>query len=193
MRCFIAINPPPDVRRDLAALTAPLRAAAPGERWVDADRLHATVRFLGEVDQPFIDRLSIALRTAARRYDPILLEIAALGAFPDWTRARVVWAGVGYDPKLELLHHDIELACTGLGLEVEGRPFRPHVTLARLREPGGSVARAIRDAAHGISIQHAMTLDSIDIMQSTQSTDGPRSTHDRHYARLAAIPLVRSR
>ena len=187
MRCYIAINLPPDVRLHLAGHTAPLRHAAPGERWVEPDRLHATVRFLGEVDAAFIDRLAAALAPAAARYDPIPLAIATVGAFPTWKRARVIWAGVGYDPKLELLHHDVELACNGLGLEVEGRPFRPHVTLARLREPGGDTARAIFRAARGRPLRYDMTLDSIDLMQSTVVGAG------RQYTRLHAIPLGRTR
>ena len=187
VRCFIAINLPAAVRDAVATQTAPLRLAAPRESWVTAERLHATVRFLGEVEPPFVAQLGVALNAAARRVDPIPLEIATLGAFPVWKRARVIWAGVGYDPKLELLHHDIETACIALGLDVEGRPFRPHVTLARLREPGGEVARAIFQAARGIRIHHAMSLDSIDIMQSTLTPTGPT------YERLAAIPLGRSR
>ena len=187
MRCFIAINLPPDLRTALADQTAPLRRSAPGERWVDCDHLHATVRFLGDVDTSFIDRLTVALAAAAGRYDPISLEIASIGAFPTWKQARVVWTGVGYDPKLELLHHDVEVACTELGLEVEGRPFRPHVTLARLREPGGAVARAVFRAARGLEVRYAMTLDTIDLMQSTHFAAGSR------YTRLAAVPLGRTR
>ncbi|MBI2796848.1 MAG: RNA 2',3'-cyclic phosphodiesterase [Gemmatimonadetes bacterium] len=187
MRCFIAINPPVSVRDALAAATAPLRGAAPGVPWIEPARLHATVRFLGEVDRSFIDRLRSALGATGRQTRPIPLEIAGLGAFPTWKRARVIWAGVGYEPRLELLHHDIELACTGLGLDVEGRPFRPHLTLARLREPGGDAARAIFRASRGIRFHYAMTLDSIDLMQSIPAGGAPR------YERLAAIPLARSR
>ena len=187
MRCFIAINLAADARDAIVAATAPLRAAAPDERWVPADRLHITARFLGEQDAAFVERLGAALADAARRYDPIALDLNGIGAFPTVRRARVIWVGVGYDPKLELLHHDMEVACMALGLEVEGRPFRPHVTLARLAVPGGEGARAIRAAGRGVRVRASSVVETIDVMQSVASPAG------RTYNRLAALPLGRER
>ena len=63
------------------------------------------------------------------------MVLQGIGAFPNFRRARVVWIGVEQEPRLELLHHDLELACEQEGFEVEGRPFRPHITLARVRVP----------------------------------------------------------
>ena len=187
VRCFIAINLAADVRDAVAAATAPLRAAAPGEAWIPPERLHITVRFLGEQDAAFVERLAVGVAGAARRYEPIPLELQGIGAFPTFRRARVIWVGVGYDPKLELLHHDVEVACMALGLEVEGRPFRPHVTLARLVAPGGDVARAIRTATRGVRVHASSMVDSIDIMASEPAP------HGRTYVRLAALPLGRAR
>ena len=64
--------------------------------------------------------------------------------------------GVESEPRLELLHHDLELACGGAGFEVEGRPFRPHITLARVRTPltldrARPFARAARRVAYAAS------------------------------------------
>lgn len=187
MRCFIAINLADAAREAIAAATAPLRAAAPGERWVPPDRLHITARFIGEQDAAFVDRLASGLAAAARRYDTIPLELRGVEAFPTFRRARVIAVGVGYDPKLELLHHDVEVACMALGLEVEGRSFRPHVTLARLAAPGGESARVIRAAARGLRVSAASVVETIDIMESVPSVQG------RAYARLAAVPLGRGR
>jgi 2'-5' RNA ligase len=187
VRCFIAINLDAAARDAIVAATAPLRAAAPAERWVPAARLHITARFIGEQDAAFVGRLETGLREAARRYDPIPVELKGVGAFPTFRRARVIWVGVGYDPKLELLHHDMEVACMALGLEVEGRPFRPHVTLARLATPGGDAARAIRAAARDARVRASTTVETIDVMESVASE------HGREYRRLAALPLGRTR
>ena len=65
----------------------------------------------------------------AARYGPIPLALRGLNAFPNLRRPRVVWLGVSADPKLELLHHDVEAACAELGHPLAGRTYRPHVTL----------------------------------------------------------------
>lgn len=187
MRLFVAITLSEAVRRVLADAQVPLRAAAPGERWVSPDKLHVTVRFLGEVDATAVPPLVAALEAAARQSDPIPVEVRGIGAFPTWRRARVVWAGVTPDPKLELLHHDVETGFTALGYEVEGRPFRPHVTLARLRAPGGTTARAIAEAARGVKVRAPMIVEGLDLMQSHRGAGGTR------YESLATIALGRRR
>ena len=183
MRLFLALSLPDDVRAELAKVTAPLCDAAPTARWTAAHKLHITARFIGEQPDDFVPRAITALTAAAARTPPLSLQLKGLGAFPTWSRARVVWAGVGYEPRLELLHHDLEVACMSLGLEVEGRPFRPHVTLARLEPSGGETARAIRLAARGRRVRAHFPCTHVDLMQSIASPTG--ST----YTRLAAISL----
>ena len=187
MRCFIAINLAADAREAIAVATAAVRASAPAEPWVATDRLHITARFIGEQDALFVDRLAEGLAGAARRYEAIPLQLIGIGAFPTFRRARVIWVGVGYDPKLELLHHDMEVACMALGLEVEGRPFRPHVTLVRLAAQGGDAARAIRVAAREARVRALTVVETLDVMESAMSP------HGRVYRRLAAVPLGRGR
>ncbi len=187
MRLFLALSLPDDVRAALADATAPLRAAAPALRWTPLDKLHITVRFLGEQPDDFVPRAVAAMTASAAHTEPLTLQLKGLGAFPTWPRARVVWAGVGYDPRVELLHHDLELACMSLGLEVEGRPFRPHVTLARLEPSGGEPARAVRLAARSCRVRATFPCTHVDLMQSMPSPAG------HAYRTLAAIPLGRTR
>jgi 2'-5' RNA ligase len=186
VRLFVAINPPPPLRESVHAALAPLRAAAPAIHWTPAEKLHATVRFLGEQPEAMVGPFIDMLKTAAAGFSPIPMTLGTLGAFPAWRRARVVWVGATGEPKLELLHHDIEVGFVGLGLEVEGRPFRPHVTVARLHgEGGGTVAAAIREAARGVRIREAMMVESLDLMASEPTETGVR------YVRLASAPLSR--
>src|SRR5688500_8120121 len=93
----------------------PLRLAAPEIRWVDAPRIHLTVKFLGEHPESAVPPLLEALSRTAAMYDPIPMELGGLNAFPNLRQPRVVWLGVKADPKLELLHHDLEGACAPLG------------------------------------------------------------------------------
>lgn len=177
MRLFVAINFPGETRAAVHAAAAPLRDAAPDLRWVSAERLHLTVRFLGEQDAGMVPALSDVLATAARRSVALTVMTDAVGAFPGFRRARVVWLGIAYEPKLELLYHDVETACMSLGFEVEGRPFRPHVTLARVPvRLAEDRARDLQRAARGIRFRTTALVSSVDLMRSESGAGGSRYT-----------------
>ena len=173
MRLFIAVNFPDDIRTALYDAMAPLRSAAQDVRWVPADRIHLTVKFLGEHPETAVTPLLDALDRVARMYDPILMELGGLNAFPNLRRPRVVWLGVRADPKLELLHHDVETACAHLGHPVEGRPYRAHATLGRVRDRLSNPAR-LAAAARGIVHEATMTAEALDLMVSEHVDGMPR-------------------
>lgn len=174
-RLFAAVYPPAALAERLHAACAPLRAAAPMVRWVPAAALHCTVRFYGDVPQARWGAIAEGLAQAAAGFDPLVADVRGLGAFPTWGRARVVWAGVVADPKFELLHHDIEVAAMALGFEVEGRVYRPHLTLGRVaREVPVEVRRAIRDAARGVRVREAFRLETVRLMASHAAPEGRR-------------------
>lgn len=188
MRLFVAINLTADVRRALYAAAEPLRAAIPRAGWVAEDRLHLTVRFLDDQPESLVPRLRGALEEVAARHDPVTLTLQGFGAFPNLRRPRVVWLGVESDPRVELLHHDVEEKLATLGFDPEGRAFRPHLTLARLR--GGESPESIRaltQAARSVRFRAESCVDSIDLMHSVLGQGGPR------YTRLVAAPLGQSR
>ena len=175
MRLFLAINPPPDIRERIVATTAPMRDAAPSLRWVDGGKLHLTVRFLGEQPIGRVPELRLAVDDAVARHAGTPLLLRGFGAFPNFRRARVVWLGVEPHPRLELLHHDVEEACVRLGFEPEGRAFRPHLTLARVPEGTTEEAlRALSRLARTTRFDAELDVDSVDLMASEQSPEGPR-------------------
>jgi 2'-5' RNA ligase len=172
VRLFFAIELSNAVRVALDHAVAPLRAAEPELAWVRAGKLHLTMKFLGDVDDPGAERLAAAADAVAARHRPFEMTLGGVGAFPNFRRARVVWMGVEHDPRLELLHHDLELACGEAGFEVEGRPFRPHITLARVRTPltlerARPFARAARRVAYAAS-------DEVRALGLLESTLGSR-------------------
>ncbi len=184
MRLFIAINLPAAERRGIAEAAAPLRARAAGVSWVKEEALHLTMKFLGDYDDAHAATLAASLGAVVRAHRPVDLEISGVGAFPNWRAPRVIWAGVGDSPKLEILHHEIESACAELGHELEGRPFRPHITIGRVRTPlEREAARALGEVARGVSYSSGIAAESVDLMSSVTGTG--RS----HYTLVAALPL----
>lgn len=177
MRLFLAINIPADVRLEIIAAAAALRDIAPELTWVREPHLHLTLKFLGDVDPAKAPDVAAAAATAAGRHRELLLSLGGIGAFPNFRRARIVWMGVSNDPRLELLHHDIELACEPLGFELEGRPFRPHLTLARTKHQlPESRLREVSRAAKKVDYRSEFIVRSLDLMRSELSQSGPTYT-----------------
>jgi 2'-5' RNA ligase len=184
VRLFLAINLPTDVRSAIGTATEDLRAAAPQLGWLAPPRLHLTLKFLGEQPAEAVEALRATLAEIAGRHRELVMELAEVGAFPNFRRARVVWLGVVQEPRLELLHHDIEVACERLGFEIDGRPFRPHLTLARVKhELYEDAARRLARAAEAVSFQTEFIVHTIDLMQSELLPAGPA------YTTLASAPL----
>lgn len=177
MRLFLAINLPPDVRRELAAATADLRARAPEIAWVREPLLHLTLKFLDEQPDGRVGEIQNEVVPVAGRHRELLMTIGGIGAFPNFRRARVVWIGVQEDPRLELLHHDIELACERLGFELEGRPFRPHITLGRVKHalPEARM-RELSRTAKQTDYRSDFIVRSIDLMHSDLQPGGAAYT-----------------
>ena len=184
MRLFFAIELGAELLDLLEETTAPLRAEAPELSWVGREKRHLTLKFMGDVADADVTRLTVAADRAAARLTPFEMTVREVGAFPNFRRARVVWIGVEQDARLELLHHDLEQACEQEGFEVEGRPFRPHITLARVRAPVPlDRLRALARAVRAVRVRATVRVEWITLFESTLAPSGAR------YRRLHAATL----
>jgi 2'-5' RNA ligase len=102
-------------------------------RWIPAESLHITLKFLGETTVDLQPKLVAVLENATTKI-PMLLGLKHGGIFPAKGPASIFWAGVdGEVGKLTQLASSVEQACTSLGFKAEPRPFHPHITVARIR------------------------------------------------------------
>lgn len=124
LRLFVALWPTPAVREALRARRDAIGWPA-GSSVVADERLHLTLHFIGAVPCALWPRLLPALRVP---FAPAVLELADPQA---WRQGLVVLPALAVPEPLRALHAALASALTGLGLPVEARPFRPHVTLAR--------------------------------------------------------------
>lgn len=135
MRLFIALEIPIEIRRNLEAFLNEMRELAPQAKWVRADNLHVTLKFLGETDATKLAEIKGTLQSV-RSPLPVALDFRGLGFFPNEKRPRVFWAGMEASSNLRPLAEKIDRSLHSLGFPVEERPFAPHLTLARLNPPG---------------------------------------------------------
>jgi 2'-5' RNA ligase len=152
MRLFAAIPLGGEVQRSLAGLLDRWTRRDWPVRWVRPQGLHLTVKFLGSIEPERLAAIAAGLGRASAGTPGLTLGLRELGAFPSFERARVLWAGLDAEPALELLVDRVERAMADLGFPLEGRAFRPHVTLGRLKDgarlPPAAI-REIEDAAPG--------------------------------------------
>lgn len=145
MRLFVALELAEEVARALTAVQQQMQASGrPPVKWVAPTGMHLTLKFLGEVDSERVPAIRAALNAVVRSRRAVAeLRLAGVGAFPNLRRPQTLWVGVEGDiSSLMQLQQGIEQALVPLGFEPEGRPFRAHLTLGRVRQDATPEQRA---------------------------------------------------
>lgn len=125
-RLFFAIEPPDYIRERLLDL----RTSNGSINWVPPERFHLTLRFFGTVDSETTERIcDLASEIQGKRF---LLQLEGVGVFPGPRSPRVLWSGFGHGhPHLFGLQTQLENLAVGLGFELPGSRYTPHLTVAR--------------------------------------------------------------
>lgn len=183
MRLFVAIAIPEGHRRALAARLAGAAARGPRARWERPEKLHLTLRFLGEVDAGRVEALAAALRAAVAPLAPFAARLASAGAFPSVRRARVLWLGVEAGHPLARLWAAVDEACRPFAERPEERAFHPHLTLARCDPPWDERAVERFAAALGAPAPAPFAVAAVSLVESRLGPGGSR------YREVAPLPL----
>ncbi|MCA1815719.1 MAG: RNA 2',3'-cyclic phosphodiesterase [Acidobacteria bacterium] len=154
LRLFCAVELPPEVRARAAAHAASLRPAGEGAQakvgWEREEKLHATLKFFGDVKPARLDALTDALARAAARTCAFASSLEGCGVFPNSARPHVLWLGVADEEGLfAAVWRSLEDECAAANFPRDARPLHPHVTLARVR--------AINSAARTLARKHLET------------------------------------
>lgn len=175
VRTFVAVEIPGEVRERAAQLIKSLRNTDAKVRWVEPRNMHWTLKFLGDVDLRETPDVCSAVAEAVADFAPFDVEARGAGAFPDPSRPRTVWIGMGQGSEQMIAMHDaIDRALGRLGYREENRRFRPHLTIGRVRNsPGGieelgQLIQQHADFASGLSTVYEVTIFSSDLDE-----DGP--------------------
>ena len=134
LRTFVAIEIPHEVRDRARQLIERLSPTDANVKWVSADQMHWTLKFLGEVELLEVPRICSAVASAVAPLAPFDIEACGAGAFPNPYAPRTVWLGTGEGgEQLVDLHARVDSQLGQLGFRAEKRRFRPHLTLGRVR------------------------------------------------------------
>jgi RNA 2',3'-cyclic 3'-phosphodiesterase len=176
MRLFVGLSLPIEIRTRLVGICNGLE----GARWVPADNMHMTLRFIGEADGGEAQDIDAALSAvSAPKFD---IELRGLGHFGKGAKVRAIWADVTAPLDLNQLHEKIEAAIVRTGFEPEHRKFRPHVTLARFKGRGPKSIGAYLEANNTFAAP-TFPITAFTLFESHMGHGGS------HYVALKDYPL----
>ena len=135
LRLFIALPLQHEVEIELDRLLGILRLKGPDVKWVTANNIHLTIKFLGDTEDKLVPKINAAIDEVAAKFHPFESTIDSVGGFPNLNSPRVIWVG-GAQPIEEAarLAKEIDRRMYELRFEKEKRPFKSHLTLGRVRE-----------------------------------------------------------
>lgn len=177
MRTFLAIEVAdslvPSLEREIDLLKE--RIPDGTVRWLGADSIHLTMKFLGDVSPGKLDAVRSKAQELTSDSEEMRLTVGDFGVFPNMERPRVLWIGVSESTgELQRLKADLEEGMEDLGFEPERRGFTPHLTVGRVRRNIGRGRREeLAGALHRVQVgdlgemnAHELTLFRSDLKPS---------------------------
>jgi 2'-5' RNA ligase len=189
-RVFCAVELPATARSLVLEHINKLKQAVPDAKasWSRDANLHLTIKFLGEIPQFAVPDISAAA-TRAVGMAPFSIRLEQTGSFPKGSQPRVLWIGINdWTGKLGELHARLEHEAAKEGFVRDSRPFHPHLTVARLRQPqhARTLATAHKEREFaGIEIEVLELL----VIRSELSSEGSKYSIISRHA-LAPSPQV---
>ena len=184
IRAFIAVELPRTLQYEVAAFQTEFKKSGADVKWVEPANLHLTLKFLGEIEENRLAPIQEALGNAVGHRPHFTIHLEGIGAFPRTTSPRVIWVGVHEGgQELVALVQAVEQAASGVGFPPEERPFEPHLTIGRVRSPGGLAGLIKKLQVAEFRATSSAPVTRLTLFQSLLSPKGPT------YSPLAEVPL----
>ena len=177
-RVFCAVEIPEPVRQTVLRHIAGLKEAVPDAKasWSRDANLHLTLKFLGEIPQASVPDILTAASRAVAGLAPFSIRLEQTGVFPKHGQPRVFWIGINDSSgKLGELHARLDDELAKAGFDKDDRPFHPHLTVARLRQPRH--ARTLAAAHQQLEFEPAeIAVSELLVIRSELSSEGSKYT-----------------
>jgi RNA 2',3'-cyclic 3'-phosphodiesterase len=187
-RTFIALEMNEDLHRHLERIIDQVAQVLPNARWVDPMGIHLTLAFLGELADAQLNEAMQATEFAVQQVDPFTYRLSRLGIFGSLQQPRVLWVGID-EPSgaLTQLHSILNQELERRGFEIDKRPFSPHLTLARFKQPlvldeQQGLQRLLAGKQRGIAPVQECAAEHVRVMKSELLRAGARYTCLKEHA-----------
>lgn len=174
IRAFVAFKIPEAVSVHIRSVQAALSAGGVVMRWTPPEKVHLTLKFLGDIPRSDPERIVAAMEDAVRDTPPLRLAAKGIGVFPGLRRPRVLWIGLNGDtvPLIDLQRR-LDEGLAALGFEREPRAFRGHLTIGRARGPVDPRRIVSLMETAGAAESPPFRLDRLFLFQSELFPSGP--------------------
>lgn len=172
MRLFVAVPLPAAAQAEAGRLLRSLSELEWPVRWVREDGLHVSLKFFGEVTSDRVESIEEVVQFATRGLKAIAMVPQGAGGFPTRQHPRVLRLELAAGADLELLQDRLERGGEKIGFAPEGRPFRPHVTLGRVRE-GHRLPPGAMDHLEGLKVGAPFFAERVVLFESRLTPAGP--------------------
>jgi len=174
IRSFLAIELPKPILKKIEEVEADLKSVHADVRWVSPERIHLTLKFFGNIEESRIDSILKSIEEPVRNKPAFSVEVRGVGAFPSMKNPRVIWMGlVNGSQILTSLQKEIETELEKIGFQAEDRPFRPHLTVGRVKSSRGKDDLVGRMEKHKEGEFGDFQVDRLILFKSDLKPSGP--------------------
>lgn len=170
MRLFIAVDLPLDIKEKIKEVQLALKKCDLNAKWVNAENVHLTLKFLGEVGEDKIEEIKKIIETVAAYQKLFTVQFKDFGFFPNEKKPRVFFVSTSGEDILKSMANTLEEKLEIIGFKKEGR-FRSHLTLARLRTPQN--IDCLKNEIRKIKLEEKFLIKEIVLFKSTLKASGP--------------------
>ncbi|HEY7535155.1 MAG TPA: RNA 2',3'-cyclic phosphodiesterase [Thermodesulfobacteriota bacterium] len=133
MRVFIAALIPEEIKEEINQYLVEVKPHWEGVKWENYNKLHVTLKFLGEIEGSVLGEIKDILNELLPLYSPFEMKISCFGGFPNLNNPRVLFISLSKNHELIRLQRDLEERLEVIGLKRENRTFKPHITVGRIK------------------------------------------------------------
>jgi 2'-5' RNA ligase len=177
MRTFIAIELPQQIKEALAGIQNKLKESGADVKWVEPNNIHLTLKFLGEINDGQLEKLTEIIEDAAKDKQSFEVNISSIGAFPKIDYPRVIWVGIDKgDRETKAIAKELEDRIQKIGIPKEDRAFSSHITIARTRSTlnRDKLVQGLKALSQDFGRENwEFTVTKITLFKSTLTPNGP--------------------
>ena len=145
IRLFVALKIPSDIKQDLFIICKKLSGENEHYRWENPEKIHLTLKFIGEVKEDILDSIKENLEFIGD-FNSFNFKVTKFGFFYRDNEPNILWTGLKTDERIHKLVYDLNQTLSRFSVPVENRKFKPHLTMLRLkRNPGSEFINKFRE------------------------------------------------
>ena len=135
--------------------------------------MHITLKFLGETQEAHIDRIAEVIKESIENIKPFKITLENTGVFPKPSYIRIIWIGITGGENLKIIADYLNNHLVDLGYKKENKVFTPHLTVARVKNPGDRKLLMETIEKYRNKIFSEETVEKIYLKKSTLTPKGP--------------------